>query len=194
MRGGPTNSRPNRSPTRRSIATSAGTFGGRPSSSAGRPAATKYSSKPPGTQIDSSLTGTSPSTTNVCGTPRGRNVKEPGPAVNVRSPQRTVSVPSSTQNASSSRRWTCSGGEEPAGPTASTRPNAPPVIAAVALIVMRFWVNHTASPASAAMFVPSTLVSISVIVVIGRSLSYELDDVLVMRLESHYGMNVSSQP
>jgi hypothetical protein len=53
----------------------------------------------------------SPSTTNVCGMSRGRKTNEPGPAAMSSSAQRNLTRPSSTQNASSSRRWTCSGGE-----------------------------------------------------------------------------------
>lgn len=58
--------------------------------------------------------------------------------------------PSSTQNDSSSRWWTWSGGPEPAGMNVSTSPNAPPVVSAVALTVIRFGWNHVVSPSPGA--------------------------------------------
>src|SRR5262249_58077677 len=85
-------------------------------------------------------------TTNVGGTCGGRKTNEPGPASMSSSPHRNRTCPPSTQNDSSSRWCTWSGGDAPAGTQDSTRPNAPPVDSAVALTTIRFGWNQVASP------------------------------------------------
>src|SRR3954454_23659491 len=151
-----------------SLSIGGGTGGGRPRPSGVRPTSRKNCSPPEGVSSVSMWTVSSPSVMNVCGTSRGPKTNEPGPASISSSPQTNRTCPAMTQNASSSRRWTCSGGEAPTGIHDSTSPYAPPVDAAVAFTVIRFWKNHVASPSPAAdqkSGVPTSITSIGALLI-----------------------------